>query len=103
MKQIKHNENWGRWVFNGRNLTLAYNPEEGKKGYDYEIDLEEIFNMEDISGWLLHLTESKDWIEIEDLGNFFMALYDIFDGMYNTFYKEGFDPSEYLKKYLYYQ
>ena len=94
----KHNDYWGRWTFNERNLTLYYNPEEGKSGYDYEIDLEEIFNRTDISNWLSHL-QTKDWVEPEDLGNLSKACRDIFGEVYEILYrKKDFDPSKYLNQ-----
>ena len=96
----RHNDYWGRWVYNEKNLTLYYNPEEGKSGYDYEVDLERIHNNQNLVDWLTQLYD-KNWTTTEDIGNLFSALYCIFDGLHNTFLhldNEDFDSTSFLKQ-----
>ena len=96
----KHNDYWGRWVYNEKNFTLYYNPEEGKSGYNYEVDLERIHSNQNLVDWLTQLY-GKNWTTVEDIGNLFSALYCIFDGLHSTFLhldNENFDPTSFLKQ-----
>jgi len=69
-------DTWGKWTYNGKNLTLVIN----KPPYcsEYDIDLEQCRTAGEALNWIAHLS-LKIWIEDGDLADLVRALHDILD------------------------
>lgn len=63
---------WGRWRLIRKTCELEH---EGR-GH-YRVDLEDCGDEAQILAWALHLSQ-KNWVQPEDLGNFMLAMRDLF-------------------------
>jgi hypothetical protein len=77
--QPKHGQYFGRWYYNGENLTLEFR-ERRNAIWSYYIDLEECVDACTIMDRILQVA-GKTWATAEDIGNLVLALERLAGGL----------------------
>jgi hypothetical protein len=89
---------WGPWRYNAKTLVLEYYDEDGKFGY--EVDLERCNSSAEVLDWIFQL-ETKNWCGYEYLGQLVRALGDLLDPQANICSggeDKSFDAGAYLRR-----
>ena len=68
--QAEDGDYWGRWVLDGKHLTLT------EDSFPYGVPIDDCWELDGEARWLRHLS-NKTWITAEDLGNLVLALNDL--------------------------
>jgi len=88
---------WGPWRYNAKTLVLEYYDEDGKFGY--EVDLERSNSSAEVLDWIFQL-DTKNWCGYECLGQLVQALGDLLDPQSNICAggkDKSFNVSNYLR------
>lgn len=86
---------WGPWRYDASRLVLEYYDEDGKFGY--EVDLERCNNSTEVLDWIFQLND-KAWCGHECVGHFVEAICDLLEPIRSLGIGKSLDVGTYLRR-----